>query len=217
MLILSDADGFRINLHQLCQRILKTSCDRRCAPLSHIKVREFFRRQLAGRIDGCSGFADNDILHFLRDFLQQFHNHLFRLSGCGSISKRNERNMIFADQLFQHFFCFFYFVLRSCRVDDHRIQHLAGRINNCQFAASAECRIPAKNSLPCNRRLHQKLLQVFTKHTDSPFFRILSQCISDLTLNSRSNETAVTVLYHCFQNRRGIRIFLTDHAAFQIT
>ena len=47
MLVLTDTNGFRVDLYKLCQRVLDTSCDRCGTTLSHIKIREFFRCKLA--------------------------------------------------------------------------------------------------------------------------------------------------------------------------
>ncbi len=69
MLVLTDADRLRIDLHKLGQRILHSSCDRRRASLLHRIIRQFLRCQLARRIDRSAGFAGNDILHLLRDLL----------------------------------------------------------------------------------------------------------------------------------------------------
>src|SRR5699024_11901335 len=47
VLVLSHANGLRINLHKLCQRILYTSRDGRSTSLSHVEIRKLFRSQFA--------------------------------------------------------------------------------------------------------------------------------------------------------------------------
>ena len=68
MLVLSDADGAGIDLYQLCQRILQAPGDGCRASLPHIKLREFFCGQFAGRINAGSGLTDYHILYRFRDF-----------------------------------------------------------------------------------------------------------------------------------------------------
>ncbi|MNP65596.1 hypothetical protein D3C76_1612000 [compost metagenome] len=46
MLILSHTNRLRIDLHQLCQRVLHTAGDRSRAALRYIQIREFLLRQL---------------------------------------------------------------------------------------------------------------------------------------------------------------------------
>ena len=65
MLVLSYPDGLRIDLHQLCQRILEPPRDGRRAPLPHVELGEFFTRQLARRVDRRAGLIDDHILYLL--------------------------------------------------------------------------------------------------------------------------------------------------------
>ncbi len=67
MLVLSHADGLGINLYQLRQGILDAPRNRDGASLGHIELREFFRRQLARRVNGSTGLIDDHILHRLFD------------------------------------------------------------------------------------------------------------------------------------------------------
>ena len=158
MLVLAHADGLGINLHQLCQRVLETSCNGSGAALSHIKLGKFFRSQLAGRVHGGTGFIDNHILDLVRDLFQQVHNDLLRLPGGGTVSHGNQGNMVLADQFFQNRLCFLHLVLGGSGVDHRGIQHLAGIIHHSQLAAGAEGRVPAQDHTACNGGLHQKLL-----------------------------------------------------------
>ena len=83
MLILPHADGLWINLDKLCQRILQSSCDRSCASLPYIKVRELLGSQLAGRIHRGSCLVDDHVLNLLRNLFEQLHDDHLRLTrGC---------------------------------------------------------------------------------------------------------------------------------------
>src|SRR5947208_892066 len=60
MLILSDADRFRICLHQLRQRVLEAARDRNRAAYRHIQLRKLFTRAFGGGIDRGAGLVDDD-------------------------------------------------------------------------------------------------------------------------------------------------------------
>ena len=130
-------------------------------------------------------------------------------------------DMILAESAsFRCFFCCLDLLLRCrcCRINDRRIQHFSGRIDNCQLTAGTERRIPAKHHLSCDRRLHQKLVQILAKHLDRTIFRLLGQCIADLTLNCRGDQTAVTVCDRLLLTLGVVCGFsLADHLLFQIT
>ena len=90
----------RIDLYQLCQRILQSSGNGCRASLSYIKIRELLRCQLAGGINGSSCLVYDHILNLLRNFFEQLHDNLLRFSGSSSISQGDQRNMIFLESAF---------------------------------------------------------------------------------------------------------------------
>ena len=98
MLILTHTDGFRINLDKLRQRILQSSCDGSRTPLTHVKIGEFLGSQLAGRIHRGTRLIYDHILNRCIQLLNQFNDHLLRLTGSCSVAHADQRNMIFADQ-----------------------------------------------------------------------------------------------------------------------
>ena len=220
VLILSDADGFRINLYQFRQRVLHPPGDGSCASLSDVKIRDLLGSQLAGRIDGCSRLIGNHIGNFFRNLLQDFHNNLLRFPAGGSISHRNQGHTVSVNQ-------FLYLILGrlnlfliggSRRVHHRCVQYLPGFVHNRQFAPGTERRIPAQNHLTCDWRLQQKLFQIFSEYPDGSVLRLLCQLVSHLPLDGWGNQAAISVCDRCFQNRRGIWIIvLSDDPLFQIT
>ena len=63
VLILADADRFRIRLHQFGQRILQPARNRNRAAHRDIQFGKFFARALGGRVDRGTRFADDDHKH----------------------------------------------------------------------------------------------------------------------------------------------------------
>ena len=158
MLILSYADGLGINFYKLRQGILQTPRHGGGASFSHIKIRKFFRGQLAGRIYGGSRFVDNHIFYRALLLLQIVGNHLFRFSGSGSISQSNNIHMVLLNQLVDFRHRLLHLIFRGSGVNDGGIQYLSGGIHHGDFTTGTKARIPAQHNLSGNGRLHQKLL-----------------------------------------------------------
>ena len=219
MLILPYTNGFRIDLNQLSQRILNTSCNGCGTSLSYIKIGKFICSKLTCRVNRSTRLICNYILNLrFRNLLQHINNNLLRLSGSSTISNRNQGNAILLDHSF-------YCILRSANlllvsrgswINNCGIQNFSSRIYNSQLTACTEGRIPSKDSLSGDWRLHEKLLQVLAKDFDSTVFCLLCQVTSDLTLDCRRNKTLVAVLCYLFQDWCGKRVFTGDHLLLQV-
>ena len=61
VLILADADGFGIDLHQLGQRVLQAAGDGDGAAHGEVEVRELLARDVGSGVDGGAGFVDGDV------------------------------------------------------------------------------------------------------------------------------------------------------------
>ena len=217
MLILSYTDRFRIDLYQLRQWVLQSSCNRSRTSLSHIKVWKFLCCQFTCGIYGSACLICDHILYFFWNFFQKFHDNLLRFSGSCSISHRYQFNMILCDQFFQYFLCRLDLSLRSgrCRINNRSIQHLSCLVHYSQFASCTKSRVPAQYYFSYDRRLHQKLFQILAKYFDSPIFRFFCKITAYFPLNRRSDQTLVAVLHCRFQNWAGIRIFFFNHLTLQ--
>ena len=60
-------------------------------------------------------------------------------------------------------------------------------------------------------------MKILSKHFDCSVFCLLCQFVSDLTLDSRSDQTVVTVCDCLFQHRCRIWILCTDHLSLKIS
>ncbi len=61
MLVHAHTDGFGVNFHQFRQWVLQATGNRNRAALRRIERRKLLTRNLRGRIDGGTGFVDNNI------------------------------------------------------------------------------------------------------------------------------------------------------------
>ena len=77
VLVLSDANGFRVYFHQLSQWVLQTSCNAGCAALSHVEVGKFLRCKFACRVHRRPRFAYDNVLHGQNRFVKHVHDYLF--------------------------------------------------------------------------------------------------------------------------------------------
>ena len=126
--------------------------------------------------------------------------------------------MVLGDDLLQEIFARLDLLgcRRSSRINDSRPDDLSRGINDRQLAPCTECRVPSKDYPACDRRLHEKLMQVFPKDFDCSVFRLLCQFISDLPLDRRSDQPLIAVRRCLPKQGRCIRIVCMDHLFFQI-
>ena len=91
VLVLSNADGFGINLHQFAQRIQQSAADTDCATYCDIFDQEILRGQLPKRINRSPTF----IYHKYTDRLSEIDSsyQLFGFAACRSITNRNSFNI----------------------------------------------------------------------------------------------------------------------------
>ena len=82
VLVLADADRFRIDLHQFRQRVLQAARDRHRAAQRHVQLGQFARGEFGGRIDRGAGFRHHDLGQL------QFGTRLIR--SCASLSVSRE-------------------------------------------------------------------------------------------------------------------------------
>ena len=108
-------------------------------------------------------------------------------------------------------------VRRRGRINHGGIEHFSSRIDNGQLASRTKRRVPSKDNLACNRRLHQKLLKVLSKDLDRTILCLFGELISDLTLDGRSDQTVVGILDGRLQNRLCLRILFGDDFFLEIT
>ena len=76
MLILADTDRLRIDFYQFGKGILDAARHGGGTSLFYVKIRKFLRPESACGVDRSSGLIGDDVLHLLRNFLQQINDHL---------------------------------------------------------------------------------------------------------------------------------------------
>ena len=183
VLILPHADGLRVDLHQLGQRVLHAPRDGNRASERDVVFRKFLRRQLGGGIHARARLADDDVGH-ARRFRQQGGDELLALAGGRAIADGDGRDPVAANHAQNLRFRprLLRLVIRQGEIAHAGFQHLARLIHNRQLAARTEARIDAQRDLAANRRLHQKLVQVVAEDADRALVRLVRQLVSDFAL-----------------------------------
>ena len=208
MLILTDADGFRVDLDELGEWVLQAAGDGRRASLTNVKVRELLGSELARGVDGGSCLVDDYVgevpvevrtcaarRRLALELFDEVNDDLLGLARCGAVADGDDVDVIFVHKFFQGVFGIpdFFVICRSCRENDHRIKDFARRIDNSQFAPCAEGGIPAEDAFACNGRLHQQLCQVLAEDRDGSFLGVGSHLAADVVLDRRGDEALVGV------------------------
>ena len=216
VLILADAHGLGVNLHELRQRVLQAAGDGSRRPLTDIEVGKLFRSQRRCAVDRSPGFAYDYIFQrlfpgplgrFLLLF-KEIGNDLLRLPGSSPVSNGKDRDVVLIYQTVKDDLGLFHLVLGGRRVDDCRIKNPSGRIDDGQLAAGTKGRVPAENCPAGKRLLHEELAGVFRENFDCPVLCLFRKVTADFPLDSRSNQPVIGVFYRTLQERRRIRIIL---------
>ena len=163
VLVLSDADRLRVDLHQLRQRVHQPAADADRAANGHVVIGELFAGRGRRRVDRCAVLAH----HEHPDALQpQPADQLFGLAPCRAVAYGEGFGLVPGRQRPQRFGGFVVTVLRRMGIDGGVMQQVALRIEHHDFAARAESGVDGDDALLSERRREQQLPQVFGEYPD---------------------------------------------------
>ncbi len=195
MLILADADRFRIDFHQLRQRILQASCDRDRAAQRDVEIRELQRRQFRSGIDGGACFTDD---HFLRGDMRILFLHVeeetLRLARGGAVADRHQLNLMFRAECSHHgrgFGC-----LAGMRINGIGSDQLAGGVHHGDFYAGAQAGIETHGGAHARRCRHQQIVQVAGEDVNRFVFGALAHRAHQLRLQVQHHLDAPGPAHH---------------------
>ena len=188
VLILPDADGLGVDLHQLRQRVLQAAGDGNGAAQIDVIFREFLTGQLGGGIDRGPRFADNGILHRQAAFRNQLRHDFFRFPAGGTVADGDDGDVMLFQEVGDPALGFGYFIKGLGGIDHGGIQHPAGGIHHGQLAAVAVAGVPAQHHMAGQGRLHQQVVQVFGKNLDGLLTGGFEQLPEGLVLHAGGDE-----------------------------
>ena len=193
MLILPHADGLGVNLHQLCQGILKPPGNGDGRAQVYIILREFLCRQRGCGVDGGAGLVDNHIAG-LGEAAEQLDGHGLGLPGGGAVSDGDVPDSVLAHQCRKGGNGLLLFLFTEGGIDHGGCQHLSGGVNHRHLAAVAVSGIQSHGDKALYGRLHQQRLQIQGKVSDCPGVSPFRQLIANLTLNGGEDQTLIGIL-----------------------
>ena len=157
MLVLAHADGLGVDFDQLGQRILQTAGNGHSAAQVDVVLGEFLGGQLGRRIDRGTGLADDHILQmqvlFVGQFADDLGGKLLGLMAGRAVADGHDLDAVLQNHRFDNFFRLIHALELGHRVDDVRVQHLAGGVHDGDFAAHAVAGVQAHNCLAADGRL----------------------------------------------------------------
>ena len=205
MLILTYADRFRIDFHQLRQRILQTAGDRYRATQRNVEIRELLRCQLGSRVNRRACFADD---HFLRGHFRELllHVEIETLSFAGSctVADRHQFNIMLFTQGSNGHRCFC--GLSGVRVNGIGRHQFASCIDHRYFYPGTQTRIEAHRCTQSGWGRHQQIVQVTGKDVDCFIFRAFAHGAHQFGFQMHQHLDAPRPAHHAFAPaiRRGI-------------
>ena len=157
VLVLAHADGLGVDLDQLGQRILQTAGNGHSAAQVNVILGEFLGGQFAGGVDRRAGLADDHILQMQVLFVGQLADDLGSEFLClvagRAVADGHDLDAVPQNHRFDNFFRLIHALELGHRVDDVRVQHLAGGVHDGDLAAHAVAGVQAHNRLAADGRL----------------------------------------------------------------
>ena len=170
VLVLADADGLRVDLHQLGQRILQAAGDGHRTAQGHVHVREFGRGQRGGGVHRRARLRHRHRFGARSPGLDQqvrdLAGELVGLAGGGAVAHGHELDAVGGAQGGQGVAGGVPLVLRLVRVDDDGVEDLAGAVDHGALDAVAESRVQAQRRALPGGRGEQQVAQVAGEDLD---------------------------------------------------
>jgi len=98
MLVLAHANGFRIDLHELRERVLEPARDADGSAHRQVEVRKLLYRRFTRRIDGCAGLVHHKLYGLPLQLLEHLANELVRFPAGGPVADGDQLDGVLFDK-----------------------------------------------------------------------------------------------------------------------
>ncbi len=167
MLVLAHADGLRVDLDQLGQRVLEAAGDGDGAAQRHIKLGKFGRGVGRGGVHRRARLGHHDLGQLeLRVPLDQVGGQPVGLPRGGAVADGDELRVLLLREFGQGIEGFVPLAVRLVRVDGGGRGHLAGLVGDGDLDPGPEARIQADRGPRAGRGGQQQVAQVGREHPD---------------------------------------------------
>ena len=194
VLILADADGLRVDLHELGQRVLQPPRDRHGRAQIHVVLREFLRRQLRSGIDRRTRLIDDHIRHAAAQPADHLDGHRLRLARGGTVADGKMAHVVLFDELRELRDGVLLLLFAEGGIDDRGVEHLARLVDDRDLAAVAVAGVEAHRDRALDRRLHEQRAEVERKVVDGLLVGRVSQGGAQLALHAGLQQPVIAVV-----------------------
>ena len=176
VLVLADADRFRIDLDEFGERVLQAAGDGDGAAQRHVETGEFIGRGLRGGIDGGACLRDDDLGRLRgRQLGEHVRDEAFRLAAAGAVADGDQLDLVLAHEAGEFGLRAADIVLRREGIDGGRLKQLAGPVHNGDLDARADAGIEPHGGAGTGGRGQQQILQIAGENVDRLLFRPFAQ------------------------------------------
>ena len=156
VLILPHTNRLRIDFDQLGQRVLQAARDRDSTTQRNIKIGEFTRSQLRGRVNRRARLADDDLgKPRISHQLQQVGGQTVSFTRSRTVTDRNQTDIVLFDQQSQLVQRTIPVIAWGVRIDGVSGEQFAGRVHNRNFDPSTQSGIKSEDGATSGRRRKQ--------------------------------------------------------------
>ena len=166
VLILTHADGFRINFDQFGQGVLQSTRDRHRATQGYVQIRKLFGGQLGSGVHRCACFGHDDFLHAITNDFDHVCSEFFGFAAGCAVANRDQPDVVLFNQFEQGIDRAVPIIARLMRVNRVGRQQFAGRVDHRDLHARANARIQTDDGFLPRWCGEQQVAQVFAKNID---------------------------------------------------
>ena len=194
VLVLADADGLRVDFHELGERVLHAAGDGDGTANHDVVFGQFFPGEFRGGVDGGTGFVGDEVVHVRQMVVgDELARELLRLVGGGAVADGEQRDVVLPDGGEHGAGGGFFRAFALGNLQHAVIEDAAGGIHDGHLAAIAVAGVEAHDGLACERGLQQKLAQVGAEDLDGLFLSRLGEAGADFALQRGQQQAFVAV------------------------
>ena len=192
VLVLSNADGFRIDFDQLGKRVHEAATDGNGTAHSEVKIRKFLACDLGGRVNRSAGLAHHDNNEGCRQ--AKGANECLCLSRSRTIANGNRLDLEAIHDGLDHLCRLGAVASAFFGVNDLVSEELALSVEHGEFATRAKTRIDCEDNLLAKWRGQQELAKVFRKDPYRFLVGLFFVEKAGLTLHGKAKKTLEAIL-----------------------
>ena len=193
VLILAHADGLRIELHQLGERVHEPPPDRHRAAHGDVLVGELLTGHIARGINGRAAFADHD--HGDRRGQAELADESLRLARSGAVADGDGLDFELRHHRLDHRLRLGQIARAFLGIDHIVREELSLAVEEHDFAAGAKAGVDAERDLLPERRGQQQLAQVVGENADRLLVRALCEKGPRLAFHRETEQPLEAILH----------------------